>query len=73
MADTRRPAPKVPAETYNNLIHAVGLYPAGSSGIQFRVTVTDVRMRWGHVDVLIRPLQGLGCKWVDSTHVQITP
>ena len=68
----KRSAPRVPDQTYNNLIHAVGLYPK-TSNIQFRVTVTDVRMRWGHVDVLIRPLQGEGCKWVDHTHVEIEP
>lgn len=70
---TKRQGPPVPEEKYNSLVNTVGLYPPRPSNIQFHVVVTDVRMRWGHTDVLIRPLRGQGSQWVDATRVELIP
>lgn len=67
--DSKRQAPQVPRETSDKLLNQEGHYPKGATDISFKVKITAVRMRWGHVDVFICPIAGKGGKWVDSERV----
>jgi hypothetical protein len=42
------------------------------NGLQFLVDVMDVRRRYGHTDVLVRPVAGEGETWVDTERFLIT-
>jgi hypothetical protein len=35
------------------------------------VTVKDIRARFGHVDVLVTPVDGQGEQWVENHRIQI--
>ena len=35
------------------------------------VTVQDIRVRFGHVDVLVTPVNGAGEQWVENHRIQI--
>lgn len=63
---SKRQAPPVPAKIRDNLMYRTGLYSEDGGKLTFWVQITDVRMRWGHVDVFIKPIKGQGGKWVDS-------
>lgn len=48
-----------------------GLYVSGD-GLRFRVRVVDARVRFGEVDYLIVPTDGLGEKWVAGNKVRFS-
>jgi hypothetical protein len=62
---TKRQAPPVPLDVAERLMDRTGLYSEDGGKLTFWVQITNVRMRWGHVDVLIKPLKGQGSKWID--------
>jgi hypothetical protein len=35
------------------------------------VQITDVRRRFGHIDVLVQPLNGTGEQWVEKHRVKV--
>lgn len=41
-------------------------------GMTFTVTITDVRPRYGVVDVEITPVHGTGKQWVQLTSVELS-
>lgn len=41
-------------------------------GLTINVTIKDSRIRFGHTDVLITPVNGSGEKWVEHTKVSIS-
>jgi hypothetical protein len=56
-------------KTLAALIGRQAAYRVG--GMTFTVTVTDVRSRYGNVDVEITPVHGAGYQWVQLTSVEI--
>lgn len=48
-----------------------GLYDSGV-GLRFRVRVIDARVRFGEVDYLVVPADGIGQKWVASHKVKFS-
>lgn len=40
------------------------------NGVEFYVEVMGVRSRYGHTDLLISPLSGVGQRWVEHTKVE---
>jgi hypothetical protein len=70
--DSKRQAPPVPQDVRERLVGKTAHYPKGAPDISFKVQVTAIRMRWGHVDVFIVPVEGKGGKWVDSERVKVT-
>ena len=39
------------------------------TGLEYLVTITDSRLRWGAVDYLVTPVAGSGQRWVAGTSV----
>lgn len=54
-----------------------GLNNKGKIGIvamdelMFGVVIKDARIRFGHLDYLVEPLNGIGQKWVEHHRVEI--
>lgn len=66
---TKRPAPQVPEEIrkqYRGKFARVTL-----EGLEFGVKITDVRKRYGHVDLLVTPRSGEGERWIQSDRVTL--
>lgn len=42
-------------------------------GLTVQIKVTDARVRFGHVDLLLTPVAGDGTRWVQSDRVTLDP
>ena len=40
-------------------------------GLTVGVKITDVRVRFGHLDLLVKPLNGSGERWVEQHRVLV--
>ena len=40
--------------------------------LQVQVKVTDARMRFGHLDLLVTPVAGTGERWIEQHRVDLT-
>lgn len=40
-------------------------------GLEVGVNVTDARVRFGHLDLLVTPVAGNGHKWIESRRVTL--
>lgn len=45
-------------------------FAGGRDSLAFRVEVRDVRVSFGRVDLLIRPVAGSGARWVSRDSVE---
>lgn len=50
-----------------SLIGTEGLMQCES--LTVKVNITDVRIRFGHIDLLVEPLNGSGAQWVEKHRV----
>ena len=49
-----------------------GFYPIGNGEMRVAVTVTDVRSRFGQMDLFIQPVSGEGGRWVTPSSVELS-
>lgn len=40
-------------------------------GLQVGIKITDARLRFGHLDLLITPLTGSGKRWVEQHRIEL--
>lgn len=53
----------------DSFIGKVGLMDEGA--LQFEVEITGARVRFGHLDFLVKPANGKGSKWVESHRIEL--
>lgn len=61
------PRPEVDPAVAEEWVGATGLLDFGK--LRIRVKVTEVRNRYGNVDCLVVPTDGLGKQWIQSTRI----
>lgn len=40
--------------------------------LKVAITVTDARMRYGHLDLLVTPVAGEGQRWIEQHRVELS-
>lgn len=55
--------------THSDWLHLIDkvteYYPPSSDPMSFQVTIKKTRSRYGRVDVLVKPVNGTGERWVE--------
>lgn len=67
---SKRPAPQVAAEVrkqYRGRLAKVTL-----EGMEVGIKISEVRSRYGHVDLLVTPRQGSGERWIQADRVTLS-
>jgi hypothetical protein len=57
-------AKTIDLSTYRNQTGTVSMY-----GLTVNVSVKDARIRFGHLDLLITPVNGAGEKWMEARRI----
>lgn len=52
-----------------SLIGATGTYEVDE--LTIGVTIKDARVRFGHIDLLVEPIEGSGKQWVEKHRVSV--
>lgn len=53
-------------ETYRDKIGTIAV-----DDLRIQVKVTDARMRFGHLDLLVTPVSGTGERWIEQHRVEL--
>lgn len=52
-----------------SLIGATGTYEVDE--LTVGITIKDARVRFGHIDLLVEPIEGSGTQWVEKHRVSV--
>lgn len=52
-----------------SLIGATGTYEVDE--LTVGITIKDARVRFGHIDLLVEPIEGSGMQWVEKHRVSV--